>query len=77
MIINIDAPLKQKEIMEALEASDVATYKYLGHPNNRPTTIQYEVDGEGDLVAKTKAVIKGQPFGKTIVFRVVEDGKNW
>ncbi len=80
MIINIDAPLKQKEIRELLEQSDIASYTFVGHPNNRMTCIQFDVDDssyEGDIVGKTKALIKSTEFGKTIVFRVLEDGKNW
>ena len=80
MIINIDAPLKQKEITELLEQSDIASFKYVGHPNNRMTCIQFEVDDssfEGDIVSKTKALIKSTEFGKAIMFRVLEDGKNW
>ena len=40
------------------------------------TQVQFEVeDGEG-RVAYTKAYIK-QKLGNMVVFRVLEDGKNW
>ena len=80
MKINIDAPIKQKEIMACLEALDSPKYTYLGHPKNMITQIQFEVSNyeEGkDIVAFTKGFLKSQPFGKAIVFRVLEDGKNW
>ena len=80
MKINVDAPVKQKEIIEALEASESVKYTCLGHPKNRMTQVQFEAENyeEGtDVVAYTKAYLKSQPFGKTIVFRVLEDGKDW
>ena len=43
MKINIDAPIKQKEIMACLEALDSPKYTYLGHPKNMITQIQFEV----------------------------------
>lgn len=79
MKINIDAPMKQKEIMDVLKASTNPKYEYLGHPNGMFTSIQYEVtsDDVQDLVSYTKNLIKSQEFGKAIALRVLEDGKNW
>lgn len=78
MKINIDAPIKQQEIMDILGADP--RYTYLGHPQNKRQTLQYEVnpdDFPGDPVAITKATIKATPFGKSIALRVLEDGKSW
>lgn len=80
MKINIDAPMKQKEITALLEASESPKYTYIGHPNGRVTTIQFETDEtqfSGDPVTAAKAMIKAAPFGKSIALRVLEDGKNW
>ncbi len=80
MKINVDSPLKQQEIIDLLEAQEAPSYKYLGHPKNMRTQLQFEVDQipEGkDIAAYTKALIKAQPYGKSIVFRVLEDGKYW
>ena len=80
MKINVDTPLKQQEIIDLLEAQENPVYKYLGHPNNMRTQLQFEVEEikEGcDVVALTKGLIKAQPYGKSIFFRVVEDGKAW
>ena len=80
MKINVDTPMKQQEITELLEAQEKPTYKFVGHPKNMRTQLQFEVDNvpEGtDAVAYTKALIKAQPYGKSIVFRVLEDGKFW
>lgn len=80
MKINVDTPLKQQEITELLEAQTTPIYKCLGHPNNMRTQLQFEVseipDGV-DAVAYTKNLIKSQDYGKSIFFRVLEDGKNW
>ena len=80
MKINVDAPVKQKEILECLTKCEKPHYEYLGHPKNMMTQIQFEVseyDEGTDIVAFTKGYIKSQPFGKAVVFRVLEDGKNW
>ena len=80
MKINVDTPMKQQEITELLEAQEKPTYKCVGHPKNMRTQLQFEVDNvpEGtDVVAYTKGLIKAQPYGKSIVFRVLEDGKFW
>ena len=80
MKLNVDSPIKQQEIIDLLEAQEKPTYKYLGHPNNMRTQLQFEVDNidEGsDVAAYTKNLIKSQPYGKSIVFRVLEDGKMW
>lgn len=76
MIINIDAPVKQDQIVKCLEENTEVKYEYKGHPNGMRTQVQFEVeDGEG-RVAYTKAYIK-QKLGNMVVFRVLEDGKNW
>ena len=80
MKINVDSPIKQQEIIDLLEAQETPTYKYLGHPKNMRTQMQFEVENvpEGtDAAAYTKGLIKSQPYGKSIVFRVLEDGKLW
>ena len=80
MKINVDSPMKQQEIIDLLEAQEKPVYKYLGHPNNMRTQMQFEVEEieEGsDVVALTKGLIKSQPYGKSIFFRVLEDGKAW
>lgn len=79
MKINIDAPMKQKDIMDLLAASTNPKYEYLGHPKNMMTQIQFEVTSEDikDLVAYTKNLIKSQEFGRSIALRVLEDGKFW
>ena len=80
MKINVDSPIKQQEITELLEAQEAPTFKSLGHPKNMRTQIQFEVENvpEGmDVVSFTKNLIKSQPYGKSIVFRVLEDGKFW
>lgn len=77
MIINIDAPIKQKEIVELLEGKGI---KYLGHPNNRITTIQFSVTEDviqNNVVNEIKKIIKETEFGKNIALRVLEEGKNW
>ena len=80
MKINVDSPMKQQEIIDLLEAQEKPVYKYLGHPNNMRTQMQFEVEEieEGsDVVAFTKGLIKSQSYGKSIFFRVLEDGKAW
>ena len=80
MKINIDLPIKQQEVIDLLEGQEAPTYKFAGHPKNMRTQMQFEVDNipEGvDPVAYTKNLIKSQPYGKTIFFRVLEDGKAW
>jgi hypothetical protein len=80
MKINVDSPMKQQEITELLKSQESPKYKNLGHPNNMATQIQFEVEEvpEGmDVIAYTKKLIKSQPYGSSIFFRVVEDGKFW
>lgn len=77
MIINIDAPIKQENIKNYLESLEDIKYKYIG--TIRRTTLQFEVDEKafaGDPIAITKSKIKAG-LGNMIVFRVLEDGKNW
>ncbi|MBQ2657653.1 MAG: hypothetical protein IJF87_03660 [Erysipelotrichaceae bacterium] len=79
MIINVDTPLKQQEIIELLEAQEKPVYKYLGQGKLK-TQLQFEVSeaAEGmDVPAYTKKLIKSQPYGGQIYFRVVEEGKYW
>lgn len=76
MLINVDAPIKQKEILEALQNNTEKQYKYLGHPNNMPTQLQFEVEGDESLIPYTKAYIK-KAVGSMVAFRVLENGKNW
>ena len=80
MIINVDTPLKQQEIIELLEAQEKPVYKFLGHSKTLKTQLQFEVSeaAEGmDIPAYTKKLIKSQPYGAQIYFRVVEEGKYW
>ena len=80
MKINIDAPIKQDEIRTLLENQDSPKYTYLGHPNNMPTQIQFDVenyDESMDIVTYTKRLIQSQEYGKSIALRVLEDGKFW
>ena len=77
MIINIDAPVKQENIKNYLESLEDIKYKYIG--TVRRTTLQFEIDEKefaGDPIAITKGKIKAG-LGNMIVFRVLEDGKNW
>lgn len=79
MKINIDAPIKQNEIVETLKNCPALEFTYLGHPNNMRNQVQFEADETkvgGNLIAWTKAYIKKQ-MGNMVVFRVLEDGKNW
>lgn len=79
MIINVDTPLKQQEIIELLEAQEKPVYKYIG-TGKLKTQLQFEVSeaAEGmDVPAYTKKLIKSQPYGSQIYFRVVEEGKYW
>ena len=76
MKINIDAPIKQNEIIACLEANDEVKYTYVGHPNNMRTQIQFEVADNGNIVAYTKSYIKAK-LGTMLAFRVLEEGKNW
>lgn len=75
MIINIDAPVKQNEIIACLEANEEVKYKYLGKGSMR-TQIQFEVEDKDNITAYTKAYIKSK-LGNMVVFRVLEEGKNW
>lgn len=80
MKVNVDSPMKQQEIIDLLQAQEKPVYRYLGHPNNMRTQLQFEVEQieEGcDPVAFAKSLIKSQPYGKSIFFRVLEDGKAW
>lgn len=80
MKINVDAPLKQEDIKQLLEGQAEPKYTYLGHPNNMPTQIQFEVENipEGmDVIAYTKRLIQSQEYGKSIALRVLEEGKLW
>ncbi len=80
MLVNVNAPVKQKEIIKFLESQENTAFKYCGHPNQLVTSIQFEVDDEkagGYPVAYTKQLIKSAPFGKMLAFQVVEAGKAW
>ena len=79
MKINIDVPVKRDQIKQVLEESTDVKYTYLGQGATM-TQLQFEVDETtvpgGNPVAFTKAKIKGA-MGSMVVFRVLEDGKNW
>lgn len=76
MKLNIDAPVKQDDIIKCLEENEEVKFTYLGHPNNMRTQIQFEVEDDPNRVAYTKAYIKSK-LGNMVVFRVLEEGKNW
>lgn len=79
MKINVDAPVKREEIRKVLENSTDVKYTYVG-TGMTMTQLQFEVDEStvpgGNVVAFTKAKIKSE-MGGLVVFRVLEDGKNW
>ena len=79
MRIIVDSFLKQKEIISLLESQQSPVYKFAGTVKNFKAQMIFETEaGEGvNVVAYTKNLIKAQPFGKAIVFRVIEEGKNW
>lgn len=80
MKVNVDSPIKQQEIIDLLEAQEQPVYHFLGRNKTLRTQLQFEVENvpEGtDISAYTKNLIKSQPYGKSIVFRVLEEGKNW
>ena len=80
MKINVESSMKQPEIIALLEAQEKPAYKYVGHPDNNSSKLQFEVENipEGtDVVAHTKGLIKAQTYGRAIFFRVLDDGKFW
>ncbi len=80
MIVNVDAPTKQQEILDLLAKQEKPKYTYLGKHKLMKNQLRFEVtDAEGiaDVVAYTKGLIKKSPFGIALVFRVLEDGKFW
>lgn len=76
MKINIDAPIKQNDIIACLEANSEVKYTYVGHPNNMRSQLQFEVADNDNIVAYTKGYIKSK-LGNMLAFRVLEEGKNW
>ncbi|MBQ1826514.1 MAG: hypothetical protein II126_00955 [Erysipelotrichaceae bacterium] len=80
MRIVVDSILKQNEIIELLQSQSSPAFSYQGHQNNMRSQLIFEVSNaeEGtDIVSKVKGLIKSQDYGKTIYFRVTEEGKNW
>ena len=80
MRIIVDSFLRQPDIISLLEAQQSPAYKYAGTVKNFKAQMIFDVSevAEGvNVVAYTKGLIKAQPYGKAIVFRVIEEGKNW
>ena len=80
MKINVDSPIKQKDIIETLESQKQPVYHFLGQNKFLKTQIQFEVEDipEGmDVAAYTKRLIKSQPYGSALALRVLEEGKYW
>ena len=80
MRIIVDSFLRQPDIISLLESQKAPVYKYEGHPKNFRGQCIFEVNEvpEGvDVIGYTKGLIKSQPYGKAIVFRVIEEGKSW
>jgi len=78
MKLNINSPLKRNDIREVLEANECPKFTYI--KNILPMEMQFEVvDDEkgshGDLERYTSHLIKKQPWGGALLFRVKEDGK--
>lgn len=80
MKLNVDSPIKQQEIIDLLQAQEEPVYHFTGRNKVLRSQLQFEVENipDGmDVAAYTKNLIKSQPYGKSIVFRVLEEGKNW
>ncbi len=80
MKIIVDSFLRQPDIISLLESQQSPVYRHEGHVKNFKGQMIFDVSevAEGvNVVAYTKGLIKSQPYGKAIVFRVIEEGKNW
>ncbi len=76
-LININSALKKKEIIAALEADTEVQFKYVKDLSKMEWQMEaIDPDGtHGNLVSYVKKVVKKQPWGGALYYRVLEDGQ--
>jgi len=77
-LVNVNSALKRPEIQAMLEAQECPKYTFV--KMKAPMEMQFEVvDDEagshGDLANYTKSLIKKQPWGGALYFRVLIEGQ--
>lgn len=80
MKINVNSALKRPEIRKVLEANENPKYTFV--KNTSPMEMQFECEfAPGTEVADpagyTKKLIKSQPWGAALGFRVLIDGQKF
>ncbi|MBR4471870.1 MAG: hypothetical protein IKS54_11225 [Erysipelotrichaceae bacterium] len=77
MRLNVDLPIKQQDIIDLLEAQEEPIYHFIGRNKNLRSQLQFEVEKVPEdienLATYTKKLIKAQPYGGSIAFRVTTE----